>query len=366
MTKRVLMLGSSGLGIFGLRGELIRRLVKDGYEVIVSFPSGFLGEGRELAEEYGCSFVEIAVDRRGKSIFNDLELLHNYMKLMEECKPDIVFTYTVKCNVYGGIACQKLRIPYVMNITGLGKGLAEGGATQKLLIMLYRISAKSAQCVFFQNENDRQFFIDYGIKYKRDSLLPGSGVNLEKYGPMPYPEEEMFVFTYIARVMKTKGIDEFLAAADTIHREVTNTEFHICGYYEDDYREIVEIAEKKGLIKYHGQVSDVRPYEAISHCIVLPTYHPEGVSNVLLEAAACARPIITTNRPGCAEAVEDGVTGYLIREKDSQDLIEKMRKFMALPRQERIDMGLAGRAKMEKEFDRQIVVEKYMEELQKL
>ena len=365
MVKKVLILGNSGLVVFGMRGELIQRLVKDGYDVVASFPDGFLGEGETLSKEFGCSYAEIAIDRRGTNVFRDAVLLKDYLKLLKDVKPDVVLTYTVKCSIYGGLACRLMKIPYIVNITGLGTGLAEGGFKQKLLVKLYQVAVKSADCVFFQNQSDRQFFIAHRIRYKKDGLLPGSGVNLEKYVPIPYPEEDKIVFTYIARVMKAKGIDEFLTAAKAIKQEYPNAEFHICGFYEDDYKEIIENAEETGIVKYHGQVSDVRPYEAISHCIVLPTYHPEGISNVLLEAAACARPLITTNRHGCKEVVDDGVNGYLIRERDSQDLLEKMRKFMELPWEVRRDMGLAGRAKVEKEFDRQIVVQKYIEELQK-
>lgn len=362
MGKRVLMLGNSGLVIFGMRGELIQRLTEEGYDVVTSFPAGFLNEGDVLSKEYGCSYAEIAIDRRGTNIFHDAALLCRYLKLLKEVKPDMVLTYTVKCSIYGGIACRLLKIPYIVNITGLGKGLAEGGVRQKLLVTLYKIAVKSAD-VFFQNQSDRQFFADNKIQSKSEHLLPGSGVNLHKFAPLQYPADDKIVFTYIARVMKTKGIDEFLKAAETIRAEHPNAEFHVCGYYEDNYKDIIERAQEAGIIQYHGLVKDVRPYEAISHCIVLPTYHPEGVSNVLLEAAACARPIITTNRPGCAEVVDDGVNGFFVKEKDSQDLIEKMRKFMALPWEVRRDMGLAGRKKVEKEFDRQIVVEKYMEQI---
>lgn len=363
MAKKVLILGNSGLVVFGMRGELIQKLVQEGYDVTVSFPNSILGEGTQMSKEYGCKYVEVLIDRRGTNPVRDARLLYSYVKLIKQVKPDVVLTYTVKCSIYGGMACRILKVPYLVNITGLGKGLAEGGVRQKLLVMLYKLAVRSAQCVFFQNTHDRQFFIDHGIRYKKDALLPGSGVNLEKYVPIAYPEDEKTVFTYIARVMKTKGIDEFLAAAKVIRQDHPNTEFHICGFYEDDYKDIIEKAQAQGLVKYHGQVSDVCPYEAISHCIVLPTYHPEGISNVLLEAAACARPIITTNRPGCREVVDDGVNGYLIRERDSQDLIEKMRRFMALSREKRRQMGLSGRAKAEREFDRQIVIRQYMEEL---
>lgn len=360
MAKRVLILGNSSLVVFGMRGELVERLVSDGYEVVVSFPTDAIGKEENPSEKYGCTYVETAIDRRGTNVIRDAALLKAYIKLLEDVKPDAVLTYTVKCSIYGGMACRIKKVPYFVNITGLGKGLAEGGLKQRLLVKLYQIAVKSAECVFFQNQNDRQFFIDHKIRYRRDSLLPGSGVNLLKYTPIPYPEDDKIIFTYIARVMKAKGIDEFLTAAETVNQEHPNTEFHICGFYEDDYKEIIEHAEDKGIVNYHGQVSDVRPYEAISHCIVLPTYHPEGISNVLLEAAACARPLITTNRPGCKEVVDDGVNGYLIRERDSEDLIEKMRKFLDMPWEARRNMGLAGRAKVEKEFDRQIVVERYM------
>ena len=366
MVKRVLILGNSGLVVFGMRGELISRLIKDGYDVVVSFPNGLLGEGEQLAKEYGCRHVETLIDRRGTNIFRDLALLQSYTKLIKDVKPDVVLTFTVKCSIYGGMACRRLKVPYIVNITGLGKGLAEGGVQQKLLVALYKLAVKKAMCVFFQNKNDRQFFIDHKIGYKKDDLLPGSGVNLEKYCPIEYPQDDKTVFTYIARVMKTKGIDEFLAAAEAIKEEYPNAQFHVCGFYEDDYKEIIEKAERDGVVRYHGQVKDIRPIEAMSHCIVLPTYHPEGVSNVLLEAAACARPIITTNRPGCADVVDDGVNGYLIKEKDAEDLTEKMRRFIQLPWETRKEMGLAGRKKVEKEFDRQIVVGKYMEEIRKL
>ena len=366
MGKRVLILGNSGLVVFGMRGELIQRLVQDGYDVVVSYPNGELGDGKIQSAEYGCTYVETEIDRRGTNMFRDTALLISYIRLIRDIQPDVVLTYTVKCSIYGGIACRLLRVPYIVNITGLGKGLAEGGLRQKVLVALYKVAVKSAQCVFFQNPHDRQFFVDQKIRCPKSDLLPGSGVNLQKYEPLPYPAEEKFIFTYVARVMKTKGIDEFLAAAEAIKAERPDVEFHVCGYYEDDYKEIIEDAQSRGLIKYHGLVKDVRPYEEVSQCIVLPSYHPEGVSNVLLEAAACARPIITTDRPGCADVLDDGVNGFMVKAKDSQDLTDKMRKFMALSWETRRDMGLAGRAKIEREFDRQIVVRKYIEEIQKI
>lgn len=363
--KRILILGNSHLSVFRFRGELIRQLLDEGHEVIVAFPNGPFGEGEKTSKEYGCRFIQVDMNRRGTNPFEDLVLFIRYLQVLNETKPDVVLGYTVKCDVYGGIACRLLRIPFMPNITGIGKGLAENGLTKQITILLYKLAVSKSQCIFFQNQSDRQFFVDNGIAFRKEIILPGSGVNLKKYTALPYPQDDKTVFTYIARVMKAKGIEQFLEAAKTLKPKYRNVEFHICGFCEEDYKETIQKAAERGLVIYHGLVDDVLPFEKISHCIVLPTFHPEGVSNVLLEAAACARPIITTNRPGCREAVDDGLSGYLVKERDSQDLIEKMEKFLALDRASRIEMGLAGRKKVEREFDRQIVVEKYMEQIER-
>lgn len=364
--KKILMLGNSHLVIFGFRGELIDRLLKDGYDVTVSFPNGPFGEGEKTSEEYGCKFVEIPINRRGKNPIQELGLLRKYYKIIKEVSPDIVLSYTVKCDTYGGIVCNRLGIPFIPNITGLGKGLAEGGLTRVITTELYKRAIKNASCVFFQNEQDKKFFETNGIKFNRSQILPGSGVNLEKFKPLPYPEKEKIIFTYIARVMKAKGIDQFLDAAKAIKEEYPQTEFHICGYCEEDYKSIIDEAVSQETVIYHGLVSNIEDYELISSCIVLPSFHPEGVSNVLLEAAASARPIITTDRPGCRDAVDDGISGFLIKERSSEDLIEKIKKFLSLTVEQRVQMGMAGRQKMEKEFDRQIVVDAYLEEIRSI
>lgn len=361
--KKILVLGNSYLVVFGFRGELIERLIQDGYEVIVSFPNGVFGQGEETSKQYGCKFIETPINRRATIPTEDLKLLLRYVKIIKSEKPDIVLAYTVKCDTYGGIACGLTKTPFIPNITGIGKAMAEGGSLEKVAIMLYKLALKNAHVVFFQNEQDKEYFGEKGIDFKRSSILPGSGVNLQKFQPLEYPTTDPVIFTYVARVMKAKGIEQFLDAARYIKKKHQNTEFHICGYCEEDYKDIIEAEQKMGIVIYHGLVNSIIDYEKISHCVVLPTFHPEGVSNVLLEAAACARPIITTNRAGCREVVEPGVTGFLVRERDSQDLIEKMERLLSMPIEARKEMGLKGRAKMEKEFDRQMVVEAYRREI---
>ena len=363
--KKVLILGNSKLTVFGFRGELIEKLVKQQYEVVTAFPNGPFGEGTKISQKYGCKFIEIEMDRRGTNPFGDLKLLKKYVDIIKKEKPDVVLAYTVKCDIYGGIACRLLKVPFMPNITGLGKGLTEGKATKKITKMLYRIGIKKSQCVFFQNENDKKFFIGNKIKFKNSVVLPGSGVNLDKFQILPYPDDSIIRFVYVARIMKAKGIEQFLDAADEF-KDNKNIEFHVCGFCEEDYKSIIEKKQNEKAIIYHGLVEDVSIIEKDCHCLVLPSYHPEGISNVLLEAAAMGRPILTTNRVGCKEAVIENITGYLIEEKNSEDLIEKINKFIKLTNDEKTKMGLEGRKHIESRYDRKIIVNFYLREIKKV
>lgn len=365
--KRILILGNSHLVVFKFRGELIKKLVKEKYDVWVCFPNGPFGEGQQTAEQYGCHFVENHMDRRGTNPFSDFFVMKEYYSLIKEIKPDIVLSYTVKPNIYGGIVCRLLKVPFVPNITGLGKGLDEEGFVQKLTIQLYRYAIKHAACVFFQNNSDKNFFDSKKIRYTKQIVLPGSGVNLQEFQPLPYPTSQNCVkFIYVARVMKAKGIEEFLKAAHIVKEKYQDTEFHICGYCEEDYKAIIKERESLGEIRYHGLVDNIKEYEKFCHCVVLPSFHPEGISNVLLEGAACARPLITTDHVGCKETVEDGKTGFIVKQKDSADLVDKIIQFIKMPNAQRMQMGILGREKMEKEFDRNIVVDAYMQEIDRL
>ena len=217
-----------------------------------------------------------------------------------------------------------------------------------------------------QNEENEAFFRQRNMLGDKSKtvLLPGSGVNLQTHPVPPYPDGDTVHFLFVARVMKEKGIDQYLETAKVLHAERQDVVFHICGGCDDPvYEEILQQAHKDGIIEYHGQQKDMLPFWQQAACIVNPSYYPEGMSNVLLEAAACGRPIIVADRSGCRETVEHGKTGYLVPIQDTQAVIDAVRKFLNLSWEQRRNMGLAGRAKMEKEFDRQIVVEKYLEEI---
>ena len=365
--KKILILGNRHLVVFKFRGELISTLVERGYDVWVCFPNGPFGEGEQTAKIYGCHFIENKMERRGTNPIKDLELIKNYYCIIKQVNPDAVLAYTVKPDVYGGIVCAITKTPFIPNITGLGKGLDEKGIVQRLTIELYKRAVKKAKCVFFQNDSDRTFFDSNHIVYPKGITLPGSGVNLKKFVPLPYPgKKEPIRFIYVARVMKAKGIEQFFEAAHEIKKCYPNVEFHICGYCEEDYKAAIKEKTLAGEVIYHGLVDDVKPYEEKCHCVVLPSFHPEGISNVLLEGAACARPLITTDHAGCQETVTDGVTGYIVKQRDSKDLIDKMIRFIKLSYEEKVQMGIEGRKKIEKEYDRKIVVDCYMKEIEEI
>ncbi|HDR3889418.1 TPA: glycosyltransferase family 4 protein [Bacillus cereus] len=359
--KKVLILANNDVGLYKFRKELIKELLEK-YEVYISLPDGeFINELKEM----GCKFINTPISRRGTNPITDLKLIYNYWEIINKVKPDVVLTYTIKPNIYGGLMCRVNRIPYIANITGLGTAVENHGALQRITLFLYKMALKKAKCVFFQNK-ENESFINERIFISNYKLLPGSGVNLEQYSVLDYPSTETVNFLFIARVMKEKGIDQYLDAAKYIREKYPNTVFHILGFYEDEYEEKLKIMHEKGIIQYHGMQSDVKEFHKLSHCTIHPTYYPEGMSNVLLESAACGRPIITTDRSGCREIVEHGENGLIVKQQNSQDLIEKIESFLGMEWQDKEKMGLAGRKKVEKEFDRNIVLNAYVEVINKI
>lgn len=365
MKKKVLILGNSKLTVFGFRGELIEKLIQDDYDVTVAFPNGPFGEGKEISNQYGCKFIELEMDRRGTSIFKDLFLLKEYIKIIRKEKPFCVLAFTVKCDIYGGMACRLLRVPFFPNITGLGKGLTSNFFVTSITKFLYKIGIKKSVCVFYQNNNDLSFFTSNKI-YKGDSIvLPGSGVNLKKFKFKPIPSMDEFHFVYVARIMKAKGIDEYLSAANYFKNN-NKIKFHICGYCEENYEQIIRDLDKKGIVIYHGQVNNVDEIVEKCHCLVLPSYHPEGISNVLLEASAIGRPIITTNNVGCKEVVINNVTGYIIEPKEPSQLIKTIENIINLSKKELEEMGKQGNIFVSEKYDRNIVVNEYMKAIKRV
>ncbi|OZQ61777.1 glycosyltransferase family 1 protein [Paenibacillus sp. VTT E-133280] len=361
--KKVLILVNHDVVIYNFRRELVERLLQEGYEVYISSP---YGERIDDLVAMGCKYVEASIERHGTNVFKELKLISYYKRIMRDIRPDVVLSYTIKPNIYGGMACKSLNIPYIANITGLGTAVENAGIMQKITITLYKIAFKKINCLFFQNSENMQFFIDNNIVVDRHRLIPGSGVNLEHFQVLDYPSEDTIEFVFISRIMKEKGVDQYLEAAEYIRHKYPNTRFHVCGFCEEAYEDKLSLLQAQGIIYYHGMLRDIRDILKKIHCTIHPTYYPEGMSNVLLESAACGRPIITTDRSGCREIVDEGINGFIIEQRNSKELIESIEKILQLDYQTKKNMGLAGRIKVEKEFDRQLVNSAYLDEIMKI
>lgn len=361
---KILVLTNNFIGLSSFRKEVVSTLIEKGHQVIVSAPKD---EKTEEVKDLGCQIIDTPFNRKGTNPIKDFSLMLTYRKLIKSTKPDVVLSYTIKPNVYGGMACQLCKVPQIANITGLGSAVENPGLLQKLTILLYKIGLRRAKTVFFQNNANRQFCIEYGMVKGNNRLIPGSGVNIDYHTLQEYPKDDNPTkFVFISRLLKQKGIEEYFGAAEKIKNKYPNSEFHIVGWCEDAYSNQLKELQDKGVVIYHGPVGDVRPLVGTAHCTVHPSFYPEGMSNVLLESCAAGRPIITTNRPGCGEIVDDGINGFVVKQQDTDDLTAQIEKFIALPYEKKKDMGLAARHKVERQFDRQIVVAAYLEEVESL
>lgn len=350
---QILILANHSGGLYDFRKDLIAAL-KQHAEVSVAVPrNDRWDELQALADRV----IELPIDRRGMNPARDAKLLGQYRAILKQLRPDLVLTYTIKPNIYGGLACRELHIPYAVNITGLGSAIENGGWLKRFVLTLYKPVLAVAKVVFFENAGNRDTLAATGVVPRgRDVVLHGAGVNLEDYPCQPYPQERTVRFLFVGRVMHEKGVDELFSAARRLkHAYGDGVEFHIVGSFEEGYKPLMGELEQTGVVKYHGYQSDMKRFYAMADCVVLPSYH-EGMSNVLLEAAASGRPLITSDIPGCREAVEPGVSGYLCPARDADALYAAMRQFLELPPTQRAAMGAASHDWIARNFDKKAVV----------
>lgn len=359
MKKKIVVLANNDVGLYNFRKELLEHLLKEGCEVNILLPNG-----DKIAElqELGCIFHELSIDRRGTNPIRDFGLFFNIRKMLKQIRPDIILTYTIKPNIYGGMAARSLHIPYIANITGLGTAVEYPGMLQFITVRMYRIALKKAKCVFCQNKGNLEFIVNQKMVKGKLRLLPGSGVNLQRFALQEYPDDGTINFVFISRIMKEKGINEYLGAAEAIKKKYPKAQFHICGFCEEEFEDRLNKMQEEGIVEYHGMVQDVRTVLKDMHCAVLPSYH-EGMSNVLLEAAATGRPLITTNIPGCRECLEDRKSGFLTEVGNTEDLTDKIEMFINMPYNQKKEMGVEARKRVEQLFDRQQIIDAYMEEI---
>lgn len=349
---KILIATNHSYMLWRFRKELIERLCLD-FEVMLSMP--FVGHEDDF-QALGVKCVNTEIDRRGINPFNDADLIKRYKRLLDGERPDAVVTYSIKPNIYLGSLCRKRGICYFANVQGLGTAF-ERPILSTVVSTMYRRSLKKASAVFFENSQNADFFVRKKIiPSSRATVLSGAGINLDEYPYVPPTESTTCRFLYLGRIMKEKGVDEFFAAAKLLKTELGDkVSFDLVGFYEDSYRETVEKLIEEKIITFHGFRTDPKPYYAACDAVVMPSWH-EGMSNVLLEGAAVGRALITSDIPGCREAVDDGVSGILCPTHDVVSLTDAMRKFANMTPAERTEMGRLGRELVEKHFDRRDVV----------
>lgn len=356
--QKVLVLANQAASLYNLRKELLEALLAVPYEVYVALPNG---DKVEELKRLGCKVLLHDVDRRGKNVMKDGVLLFQYNKILKNVQPHLVIGYTIKPNIYGGLLCRRQQIPFIANVTGLGSGLERDGVMQNILTRLYCLA--KIPSIFFQNERNYRFFEERKIIKGRFQMVPGSGVRLEHFSSVAYPlEDEVLRFLFIGRLMREKGVEELVEAAIMIRKRYAHVVFDVVGAPEPEFEARWEELLTLDAVNYVSSVEDVRPFIARSHAVVLPSYH-EGMANVLLEAAAMGRPVLASAIAGCQETLEEGVTGFSFAARDTNALVDRLEAFIHLPYEDKRRMGMLGREKMEQEFDREKVVQTYLQEI---
>jgi glycosyltransferase involved in cell wall biosynthesis len=362
--KKVAIIENHELGIYSIRHDLVKAIA-DQYEVTVltevddSFKNGDL--------EKAVRFIDV-----GKSVMNPITAIQYQKRLrkaLEEINPDVMLTFTIRPAIYGNMVTRKLKLPTISTITGTGPLFESNSLSYRIARMLYKFVLKKTKFVFFPNYDDLEAFIKVGyITRAQAKRVPGSGINYEKFSPQPSARTDgNFVFLYISRLLKDKGVMEYVEAASIVKEQIPSAEFHIVGPLWGGNKKSLTVTadELKGWIDkkwivYHDKQKDVRPFIANSDCVVMPSYR-EGMNNVLLEAASMAKPLITTNVTGCRDIVDDGINGLLCRVRDGKDLAEKMKQMVNFPASQRQSMGQKGREKMIREFDKKLVIKIYLQ-----
>ena len=358
--------------VYCFRKELIEGLIANGFQVLISCP---YGEKFELMKDIPYLYDDPVIDRRGTNVVADLKLYRHYKKLLKRYRPAVVLSYTAKPNVYGSMAAHSLHIPVINNVTGFGSVLNKSGLMQSFIMGLFRSAYRKSACIMFQNDTNMKLAVENGMVKGDHLLIPGSGVNTDRYPLQPYPEGgdgksgAPVVFNYIGRILHDKGVDDYMEAARRIKQTYPCTEFHMLGFIEPTeahYEQDLKTLEEQGIVIYHGSQKDVRPFVTAAHATIHPSTYGEGMSNVLLESASSGRPLITTDNPGCRETVRDGESGFIYAGGNVDELCRMIERFLALPNEERRQMGERGRAYIEASFSRAIVVDAYINKINNL
>ena len=362
----IMMTVNAAWNIWNFRRPLVEALSADGHQITVLAPPD---DSVADLERIGCRFRPLEMSVKGLNPIEDLKLQRRLKQIFKEEQPDAILSFTIKNNIFGARAARAASVPFVPNVTGLGTAFLSGGLLQTIAEQLYRRAFGKLPIVFFQNEDDRDLFLDRKlVRADQARLLPGSGIDLVRFTATEMPSADAPpVFLMIARLLRDKGVIEFVEAARLIKARHPEARFQLLGATGSENRTAIDAATVKGwvaegVVEYLGTTNDVRLAMAAASCVVLPSYR-EGAPRTLIEAASMARPLIATDVPGCRAVVDTDVSGFLCEVQNSDSLAMAMGRFLALSPDARTAMGQAGRAKMEREFDQALVVAAYREAL---
>lgn len=359
---RILMTVNAAWNIWNFRKPVVEALLADGHQITIAAPTD---DSVPELEALRCDFLPLQMDAKGLNPLDGASLISQFRRIMRATESDLVLSYTIKNNLFGAIAAKSLRIPFIPNVTGLGTAFLSGKVLQTVAEQLYRAAFRSLPVVFFQNEDDLALFVKRSlVRTEQAKLLPGSGIDLDRFPATPFPiGAEFKKFLMISRLLRDKGVVEYVDAARLVRQKYPTARFQLLGAIGSENRTSIGVSEveawaAEGVIDYLGTTKDVRPFIESASCIVLPSYR-EGAPRTLIEAAAMARPVITTDVPGCRSVVDPDVSGYLCKARSAFSLARSMEHFLQLSDDAQVEMGLAGRHKMATEFDQAIVVEAY-------
>jgi glycosyltransferase involved in cell wall biosynthesis len=351
--------------IYNFRMNFVRQLMAQGHEVHTIAP---VDDYTQQLREAGCIHHAIKMDSRGANPIKDSALILELFLIYKKVRPDIILHYTIKPNVYGTLAASLLKIPVINNVCGLGTVFLKENLVSAVAILLYRVSFRFASKVFFQNPDDMNLFVNRKlVPAESVDLLPGSGIDLNKFKPAEFKRNKKFTFLLISRLITDKGILEYIDAVKSLKASGFDAHFQLLGPADPEHKrgiklDVINEWVKSDTVEYLGSTNDVQKFIHNADCIVLPSYR-EGTPRTLLEASSSSKPIIATDVPGCNHVVKNYHNGLLCKLKDSNDLAEKMRELAGLDDEVLKTFGINGRLKMEAEYNESIVINKYLHAL---
>ena len=362
---RIAVVLNTSWNIYNFRMNFVSALLSQGYEVHTIAP---VDEYTQFLRNAGCIHHNVKMDSRGANPVKDSLLIGELFVIYRRIRPDIVLHYTIKPNVYGTLAATMLNIPVINNVCGLGTVFLKDNLVSSVALFLYKISFRFARKVFFQNPDDLQLFLDRKLVPREVvDQVPGSGIDLARFAPMPFRRNKPFTFLMISRLISDKGVFEYIEAIKKLRNNGMDARFQLLGAMDPEHKrgiqpEIIQSWIRDGIVEYLGTTDNVRPFIGQADCIVLPSYR-EGTPRTLLEAASSNKPIVATNVPGCNHVVRHNFNGLLCNLKDVDDLAEKMQAMSLFDDETLRQFGQNGRGKIETEFDESLVIKKYLSAL---